>query len=400
MTTMKSCGHEGRHILDLAATPLADQFESIKEREVPAPRYSLGLKYCESCTMVENTTFVDDDVLFGHDYAFFSGSSPALVSYFGFYADWVKQSFGDQLKHGVVEIASNDGTLLKHFKEGTHLGVDPAGPPSHAAMAAGLTVLNEPFTQRLAVTLPQNQLVIANNVIAHVTNLTDFLAGVAWLVGDSGRAILEFQYLPDLLLGNQFDLVYHEHRRFLSLTALHNSLKSHGLAIEDAMLTPTQGGSVRVVLAPSYMKLGRTTRANALLASEFTLWDLATFTDFAARVNDICTRLNLMIDELVSDGYDIALYGAPAKATTLLHTTNLARHLNYAVDLTPFKIGKYMPGTDVQVITPEEEQRRGDKADAYLLAIPNYLGAVIRHERSFLVRGGKFVVPLPKPVII
>jgi hypothetical protein len=395
---MRSCGHEGRYVLDLPATPLADSFTDTPN--APAPRYPLGLKYCENCTMVENTTFVDDDVLFGQDYAFFSGGSPALVNYFGIYADWIKQNFPDQIKHGVVEIASNDGTLLEHFRDGPHLGIDPAGPPSHFAESIGLTVLNEPFTQRLAIALPQNQLVIANNVIAHVTNLDDFLAGVAWLVGDTGRAVFEFQYLPDLLLGNQFDLVYHEHRRFLALTSLHSSVKSHGLAIVDAMLTPTQGGSIRVVLAPTYMKLKRTVRANALTAGEFSLWDLATFTDFAARVASISVRLHLMVEELVTDGYDVALYGAPAKATTLLYQTDLARHLNYAVDLTPYKLGKYMPGTDIPVIGPVDEQQRDDKADAYVLAIPNYLGSVIRRERSFLVRGGKFVVPLPKPVII
>lgn len=395
---MQSCGHEGRYVLDLVSTPLADSFNDTPNAAVP--HYPLGLKYCGQCTMVENVTFVDDDVLFGKDYAFFSGGSPALVKYFGIYADWIKQNFPDQIKHGVVEIASNDGTLLEHFRDGPHLGIDPAGPPSNFAESIGLTVLNEPFTQRLAITLPTNQLVIANNVIAHVNNLTDFLAGVAHLVGDSGRAVLEFQYLPDLLLGNQFDLIYHEHRRFLSLSALHNSLKSHGLSVVDAMLTPTQGGSIRVVLAPSYMKLQRTVRLNTLLAGEFPLWDLATFTDFAARVASISVRLHLLVEELVTDGYDVALYGAPAKATTLLHQTNLERYINYAVDLTPYKLGKYMPGTDIPVIGPVDEQQRDDKADAYVLAIPNYLGSVIRRERSFLVRGGKFVVPLPKPVII
>lgn len=400
MTTMKSCGHPGVTVLDLPATPLADQFSVKPFDPDTVPVYPLGLNHCSTCTMVENVTFVDDDILFGDDYGFFTGSSPALVTYFGLYADWIKETFPEQLAHGITEIASNDGTLLRHFKDRTHLGIDPAGPPSAAAIACGLSVLTEPFTQRLAIALPQNQLVIANNVAAHVTNFADFLAGVAWLVGDTGRAVLEFQYLPDLLLGNQFDLVYHEHRRFLSLTALHHALRSHGLSIIDALLTPTQGGSIRVVLAPTYMKIPRAQRASRLLAVEFDLYETSTFTNFAARVAQITTRLRLMIEEQVTYGYDIALYGAPAKATTLIHAADIAWHINYAVDLTKYKIERYMPGTEIQIIGPEMESYREDKADLYLLGIPNYLGSVVRRERSFMVRGGKFLVPLPKPVII
>jgi hypothetical protein len=400
LNLMRSCGHDGTHVLNLPPTPLADQFMTEPDSHAPAPRHALGLRHCSTCTMVENVTFVDDDVLFGKDYAFFSGSSPALVNYFGLYADWLKQNFTDQLRHGIVEIASNDGTLLSHFKNNTHLGIDPAGPPSRSASDKGLNVENAPFTHRLAVTLPQNQLVVANNVVAHVANLTDFLAGVAFIVGNSGRAVLEFQYLPDLLLGNQFDLVYHEHRRFLSLTALQHSIKPHGLAIVDAMLTPTQGGSVRVVLAPSYAGIQKTTRAARLMDGEFDLYDVNTLRSFAVRVAHITTRLEMMMEELATEGYDIGLYGAPAKATTLVHAAGIAKHINYAVDLTDYKIGKYMPGTDIKIVTPSEENWREDKADVYLLGIPNYLGSVIRRERSFMVRGGKFLLPLPKPVIL
>lgn len=399
MTTMQSCGHEGEFVFDLPATPLADKFIADPNPE-KLPRYPLGLKHCSTCTMVENVTFVDDGELFGDDYAFFSGTSPALAGYFGAYADWIKDTFPDELKRGIIEIASNDGTFLKHFKDVSHIGIDPSGPPSEVAEAAGLNVMREPFSMRIAVNLPTNQVVVANNVAAHVANLTDFLAGVSYVVGDSGRAILEFQYLPDLLLGNQFDLIYHEHRRFLSLTALQHALRSHELSIVDAMLTPAQGGSVRVVLAPSYLKLAKSDRTVVLMANEFDLYDHATFVSFSKRVDHIKTRLNFMLTELATDGYDIALYGAPAKATTLIHGANIARYISYAVDLTPYKIKKYMPGTSIPVITPSEESYRRDKADVYVLGISNYLGSVIRRERSFLVRGGKFVVPMPKPVII
>lgn len=399
MTTMKSCGHPGATVLDLPSTPLADQFLTTAFNP-DVPVYPLGLNHCSTCTMVENVTFVDDEILFGNDYAFFSGSSPALINHFGLYADWIKETFPDQLRHGIIEIASNDGTLLNHFKDVPHIGVDPALPPAQVALQNGLNVTTDKFTMKLAVNLPTNQVVVANNVVAHVANLTDFLAGVSYVVGETGRAIFEFQYLPDLLLGNQFDLIYHEHRRFLSLTALHHALRSHGLSIIDATLVPTQGGSVRVVLAPTYMKIKRSQRASALIAGEYALYETSTFVNFASRVAQITARLQLMIEELAVDGYDIALYGAPAKATTLIHAAGIAELLHYAVDLTPYKIGKYMPGTDIPVVSPDDEVHRADKADVYLLGVPNYLGSVIRRERAFLVRGGKFLVPLPKPVII
>lgn len=372
-----------QHFLRLPDTPLADKFV------FDQPHYPLGLTVDpEKGWLVELEHQVPDSELFGSDYAFHSGTSPALVEHLSEYAEWVKANFSDELSGGIVEIASNDGTFLRHFADNPgHLGIDPAGPPSAKAREAGLNVMERPFTTALAADLHHDRVVVANNVIAHVPDMDDFLRGMALLIGTTGVGILEFQYLPDLLAGNQFDLVYHEHRRYLSLTSLAYALDRHGLGIGQAFRVSTQGGSMRVVVRPTFMI--NYNNCNSLFYGESSfVTNPDTYFGFQGRVEYLCARIYSEVAKLARTG-TVALWGASAKATTLLYACGLDLDIDFASDLDPYKVGKVMPGTEIPIIHPGDHP----EPDVYLVGSRNYLS---RARNT----GAKLFVPLPTPELI
>jgi C-methyltransferase C-terminal domain/Putative zinc binding domain/Methyltransferase domain len=397
-------------ILDLGSTPLADYFPSSTEEALTY--YPLELAVCMSCWMVQLTEVVPDAELFGKDYAFFSGSSPALAKHLRFFAAWAKGRFPEQVARGVTEIACNDGTLLKEFDQtwgpesgfSVH-GIDPSGPPVQAAIADNIPVINQPFTSTLAADIgPTNGLVIANNVLAHVTNLNDFADGLSILVGDDGMFVGEFQYLPDLLIGNAFDLVYHEHRSFLSLTSLEPIFWRNGMVIVDAIPQPTQGGSMRIVARRR--KPGDSVEIADRVYSHTEGWlrNMRAYTGLQGRVDYIRGKLIDLVAERVNVGKVVAGYAASAKSTTLLNYCEIDYHvLPYVVDTTPHKIGKFTPGTDIPIISPDDEWNSDATflPSTYLMLASNYLGSAIKSEAK---RRGhadtEFIVPLPVPVVI
>ena len=311
----------------------------------------------------------------------------------------------------VIEVGSNDGTLLREFAiEGWRaLGIDPAAGPARIAAAAGLETIVDGFGSALAASVVidygEADLVIANNVAAHVADLDDFLAGLASLMRRNGSLIMEVQYVADLLTGNGFDMIYHEHRFFYSLSSLAAALGRHDLAVVDVEHVGTQGGSLRVT-ARSRAAVGGKLRvspqrqhnvSNALYA-ERDLGQRDAYGGLQARADRIGERLRAALREVRSSGATVAGYGAPAKATTLLHWTRTADYLSWVEDTTPAKVGRFMPGhsTRIPIVAPGDRE----KPDAYLLTSHNYLTHILRREREFIDRGGRFVVPLPVPVVI
>lgn len=375
------------HILDLGSTPLADQFPVTVDEAHAQTRFPLGLTVDEDTWTVELTHQVPDEALFGDDYAFLTGASPTLQAYFREYSGWVRGRFPEQLKRGVCEVACNDGTLLQHFRELRHLGIDPAKPAVREAERRGLTVLHQAFDLDTAHAIDEPfGVVIANNVAAHVADLTNLLAGVAHLTRGGGVGVLEFQYAGDLLGGCLWPLVYHEHRRFLSLTSFIAALPAE-LHVVDVTWMDVQGGSLRVVVSDTdNATVGQRRAIGDWLSREDWLRRPDIYTSFQGRVHRQVARLW----DAVSSFGRVALYGAPAKATTLVHYAELAGTLRYAVDLTPGKIGRYLPGTGVPVIGPDQEHGR---PSAYLVAVSNYLPAILRREHEFLADGGHLILP-------
>lgn len=381
--------------LDLGSTPLADAFP--KSADEPEDWYPLQLAVCRSCWLVQITEVVPDRKLFGADYGFYTGSSPSAVAYFADYGRWLLDRFSEHATRGVVEIACNDGTLLRHLAAAGHpvIGVEPASGPAAMAHEAGLEVLGVPFGRAEAAEIGRVGLVVANNVAAHVADLDDFFGGIADLLDAQGVAVVEVQYLPDLLMGAQFDHVYHEHRSYFGVHSLNQICRRHGLSIQQVHRTPAQGGSIRVVCQRGPSWVDSTPAEDRLgLGTHRGLDVLRTFQN---RVDCMRDRLlDLMRDERDA-GRRIAGYAASAKSTTLLNYCAIGAYLlEYVEDTTPHKIGRVTPGTHIPIVGPGECQR----PDTFLLLAWNYLPGVLRRERGFLDGGGRFIVPIPVPAVI
>lgn len=385
--------------LDLGQTPLADAFMATPD-ENPT-KYDLSLLVCPQCYLVHLSEIVPDELLFNHGYTFYSSTSPPIQRYHREYADEMIRWFPEQGQRLTVEIASNDGSLLQHLmaQGWPTLGIDPAGGPSQIAADHGLDIITQPFSRELAeqvrISHGQAGLIIANNVLAHVQDPNDFLKGVAELLHPDGAFVLEVQYLGDLLAGNMFDHVYHEHRFYFSLDSVTNLLNRAGLKVWSVRRTQPQGGSLRVVAIK-----GKDSRNSIYdkMASEQWLRQPETYESFQGRIGHIKTRLMTLLFE--QGAKNVAGYGATAKSTTLLNTCGLdSNYIQYIVDTTPAKVGKYTPGTRIPIISPEQEQERG-YPDLYLLLAWNYLGAILRKSDLSQDRSTKWLVPIPLPIIL
>jgi hypothetical protein len=401
--TRTACGGCGgpdlQQFLDLGTSPLADNFPATPDE--PETRYPLRVAVCTSCWLAQLLDVVPDDELYGKEYGFYSSTSPSIVEYDRQFAAWSLERFPDEVKRGVVEIACNDGSLLQHFAATgvPAIGIEPAVGPAVQAERRGLRVKTYPFSRALARRLRDELrhpagLVIAKNVAAHVSDLPDFLAGIAHLIGNDGVAVIEVQNLADLLLGNQFDHIYHEHRFYFSQASLAAAAWRAGMRVVDVERTPAQGGSLRVTLARALPNWG-----DLLFdpLGEEWLRDLAPYRGVQGRADAICERLTRLLIRERQSGRRVAGYAASAKSATLLNLCGIdAKLLDHIVDTTPAKIGRCTPGTHIPIVGP------GDRPlpDTYLLLAWNYLGDVLRRERAFIEGGGRFIVPIPVPVVI
>ncbi len=376
--------------LDLGLSPVADAYTDRPDDHVD--RYPLEVAVCGKCRLVQLLEVLDDVTLFGTGYSFYSSASPPLSAYHESYAADILARHGQTGR--TVEIGCNDGDLLRWFPTDTSMGIDPAIGPVTAARDRGLTVLAEPFTASLAMELPTARIVIANHVLAHVADVNDFLAGLAIMVTDDGLVMVEVQYLPDLLVNNAFDLVYHEHRNFFSLTSLEAAALRVGLHVADAQLTSRQGGSLRVTLTRQPIP---NSAVDALRASERWLQDWGPYAGFQGRVDRIRVRLVDILAESCQTG-NVVGYGAPAKATTLLNYCGIgANLLEYVVDSTPAKQGRYIPGTGLQILKPDPSH---EPADTYLLLSWNYAAEIMRKNIAFTAAEGRWLLPIPSPVLL
>lgn len=412
-------------VLDLGTAPLADEFPTTPNPD--QARYPLQLMACHACGLGQLSEIVDDELLWGGDYAFYSGSSATIREYSRRYARWLAQRYGLLMRRGyALEIACNDGTLMSLLEADGYqtLGIDPATGPAEAARARGLRVLNQPFDTHTGRTLVdgwgQPSLLIANNVAAHVADLDDFFSAIQLVLAPHGAAIIEVQYLPDLLVGNDFPLLYHEHRYYYSLTAMTRIARKHDLTVIDAWLTEPQGGSLRVDLrhaeAPGHPALSV---GQILFGEKGWLTDGGVaFRGLQGRADRIRASLLQMVHAERQARRVVAGYGASAKASTLLAWTGLDQEpllpedspgawpgssgcLPWVVDTTPSKIGRFMPGTSIPVVGRRDGPDAGAGPDTYLVMIYNYLGHVVRQEAEWLGHGDhRMILPLPKPVLL
>ena len=304
----------------------------------------------------------------------------------------------------VVEIASNDGYMLQNFKENgvAVLGVDPAKQPATAAREKGIETVIDFFGTRVAKSLraegKRADVIIANNVVAHVADQNDLVAGFAELLADNGQVVVEFPYVRDMIDFIEFDTIYHEHLCYFSVGSARTLFARHGLHLNDVRRLPIHGGSLRLFFG----KVSASSAAVASILAEEKELGLDTFDYYATfgdRVRTFRDKARKLVGDLKSQGKRIAAYGAAAKGTIMLNFLDLnARSIEYAVDKNIHKQGKYMPG--VRVLVEDPERLKADKPD-YVIILPwNFRDEIIRQQQDFLKSGGKFVVPIPDLEIV
>ena len=402
-----ACGYDDlRLILDLGLSPIADNYT---KDPISVPHYPLQLAVCAGCHLVQLLEVVPD--LFGSGYSFYSSASAPLSAYHESYAQNIMTT-DDAIcacpehrdKSLIVEIGSNDGDMGRHFVQAGYrvIGVDPASGPAAVAESRGIETIVKPFGRNLAHEIHAQEgpagLIIANHVLAHVESVSDVFAGIDELLAFNGTAYVEVQYLPDMLLNNAFDLIYHEHRNFFSLTSLREAARSHHLQVVDAQLTDRQGGSLRVKLRRAAGMLG-SERAKSLLLSETWLNDTHVYAGLQGRAERLRTRLLQLLENERDMGHVVVGYGAPAKATTLLNFCGVGDDLvTWALDTTKAKQDRFIPGTDIKIYNPGAIAR--EHVDTYLLLAWNYQREIMRNEQQFTIDGGRWIVPVPVPVLL
>ncbi len=405
-TICASCAHEGlQPVLDLGPMPRSDGLVDTRGLDCQDPRYDLLVGFCPKCSLVQLLETPSAEEMFGGEYLYFSSFSDDLLKHSRENAEELIRLRSLGSDSTVIELASNDGYMLKNFLEKgiKVLGIDPASKQAAAARAQGVETIVEFFgmdcADKLVAEGRRADVIIANNVVAHVADQNDFVAGIRRLLADDGMAVVEFPYVRDLIDYVEFDTIYHEHRCYFSVTSAVGLFARHGLYLTDAKRVAIHGGSLRLYFQPQ--DLGRSERALAILEEEKALGidSYAYYREFGDRVGLFREKARRLIGELKADGKRIAAYGAAAKGTIMLNYLGLNdRVVDYVVDRNTHKRGKYMPGVRVRVDAPE---RLIEDRPEYVMILPwNFRDEIIRQQEGFLSGGGRFIVPIPDLEIV
>ncbi len=389
--------------VDLGAQPLANAYLSEGDLGRMEPFYPLHLYVCEECLLVQIEEFVSPRDLFS-DYAYFSSFSESWLQHARAYAELAIERFGLDARSRVVEVASNDGYLLQHFRERgiPVLGVEPAANVAAAAVEKGIPTMTAFFgraaAEELAADGGRADLLIGNNVLAHVPNLNDFVAGLKVLLKPAGVLTMEFPHLMRLIAENQFDTIYHEHFSYFSFTTVERVFAAHGLRIFDVEEIATHGGSLRIYAAHAEdERKPNGARGEQLKAREASagLTRLDGYASFAEQVHATKRRLVAFLISAKDSGKAVAGYGAPAKGNTLLNYCGIRADLvDYTVDRSPHKQGRFLPGSHIPIRHPD--MIRSTRPD-YLLMLPWNLRQEVMDQMAYIRDwGGQFVAPIPE----
>jgi SAM-dependent methyltransferase len=404
--TCRSCRQPGlRSFLSLGKTPLADALVAPDAVDQPEARFPLDVAFCPSCSLVQILEEVPPDQLFVDNYLYFSSFSDALLSHSRRHAEGLIAARHLDANSLVVELASNDGYLLRNFAE--HgipvMGVDPAPGQADAAEATGIPTIREFFGPELAarmrVELGPADVIIANNVMAHVPDLNGFVEGMAILLADDGLVTVENPYVRDLIEQCEFDTIYHEHFCYFSCTAVDALVRRHGLFLNDVEYFPDlHGGTLRWHIGRHD---DRQARAADALESEarggLTLFEH--YAAFGARVEHIQGELRALLEGLRASGASIWAYGAAAKGSTLLNSCGIGTDLiDVVVDRNVHKQGRLMPGVHIPIRDPAA--LLDEQPDHVLLLAWNFSAEILRQQDEYRRRGGRFIVPVPTPEVL
>lgn len=402
-TTCRACaGKNLSKVLSLGKTPPANAFVKKEDLAKQEHFFPLELSFCNDCSFVQLTHVVSPELLF-RDYVYVSSTSPVFVTHFKELAEQVAKRFKMQQGSLVVDVGSNDGILLRPFKEKgmSVLGVDPAEKIAAMATKSGIETLplffNPEVAKEIAKTKGKAKLVTATSVFSHVDDLDGFVQGVKELLDNDGVFIIEVYYLYELLEKNLFDTIYHEHLSYFTVKTITRLLQRLGMEVFDVSETDTHGGSLRVFAQKKGGPHQMQGSVKQFIANEEAkkLHDAQTFISFAAKIDENKKKLRQLLQDLKAKGKKIAGYGAPAKGNTLLNYFQIGPEmLDYIVDDSPWKQGLYTPGTHIPVVGFDELGRR--RPDYILILAWNFAGPIMKKCPEF----SNFIIPVPKPQIL
>ena len=408
MPTCRFCGtHLKQIVVDLGMSPLANSYLRADQLHRMEPFYPLRVYVCNECLLVQAEDFESPESIFG-DYAYFASYSDTWLRHAKNYAAMATNRFSLNNTSRVIELASNDGYLLQYFVERSVpvLGIEPAANVAEHALKNSIPTLVKFFGTATAAELAsqgvQADLLIGNNVLAHVPKLNDFVEGMKIVLKPLGVITMEFPHLMRLMLDNQFDTIYHEHFSYFSLLAVEKVFAAHQLTLFDVEEIPTHGGSLRIYArhaADSSRPV--TQRVMDLRARELQLGlrSLPYYRSFSERVKATKYKLLDFLIRVKRDGKSVAGYGAPAKGNTLLNYCGIrSDFIDYTVDRSPHKQNQFLPGTHIPVYHPD---MISETKPAYLLILPwNLKDEVMEQMRHIRSWGGQFVVPIPEVQVL
>lgn len=400
----RHCASEAMHpFVDLGTAPPSNAYVKADDLAKPELWYPLIIRVCGECKLVQTEDFADRETFFSEDYAYFSSFSSSWLAHAKSYVAAMVERFGLDARSQVVEIAANDGYLLQYVQERgiPCLGVEPTTSTATAARAKGLEIVEDFFGVALAEELVAQghaaDLTAANNVLAHVPDINDFVSGFARLLKPEGVATFEFPHVMNMIAQSQFDTAYHEHYSYLSLLAVDRIFSANGLMVFDVETTPWHGGSLRVFACRAdHCAHPRSSRVDAVLADEIEagLGDVAVYAGFQSQANRVRDDFLAFLVDCNRQGLTVAAYGAAAKGNTLLNFAGIkAGQIAFVVDKNPAKQGMFLPGSRVPIVSEEVLKIR--KPDRVVI-FPWNLTEEIKQQLSYISDwGGTFVTVVP-----
>ena len=393
-------------VLKLNSTPPANAFVKKTELNFTQKTYPLEVFFCKNCNHVQILDVVNPSILF-ENYVYVSGTSPVFRNHFEEYAIDIIKEFNPSYEELIIDIGSNDGTLLSCFKSRGYkvLGIDPAKEIADQANRKGVETLNDFFdfevSEHININYPKASIISANNVFAHCDDLIGIIRGVKNILSQNGVFVFEVSYLVDVFEKTLFDTIYHEHLSYHSVIPLCKFFKSNGMHLFKVDRINTHGGSIRGYARLSNDSSYEHESIKNLISLEKKLGinKKQTLLNYASKINDLKLNLNNILRTLKSQGKKIGAFGAPAKATTLMYQYGLDKFLiDFIIDDSPLKQGLFSPGLHIPVLSSHAIVT--EKPDYLLLLAWNFSDSIIKKNKEYLESGGHFIVPLPKVKII
>ncbi|MBN1803668.1 MAG: class I SAM-dependent methyltransferase [Sedimentisphaerales bacterium] len=401
----RSCNRKGLiGMLNLGMMPLSDGLLTETQLTAPEDKFPLEVAYCPNCSLVQILETVPPEKLFCQDYPYYSSFSNALLEHSHRNVLALIRKCKLDANSLVVELASNDGYLLKNYMENgiPCLGIDPAKGPAKAAEKIGVPTICEFFTKQFAQKLANDgrraDIIHANNVLAHVEDTNGFVQGIRILLKDDGVAVIEVPYVKDLIDNCQFDTIYHEHLCYFSVTALDYLFRQNDLYLNDIERLSIHGGSLRLYVART-KNVQEAVRILLQQEKQLSVDKFQYYEGFGDKVQNIGKKMRTLLQGKKQIGKTIAAYGAAAKGAIMLNFIGIGTDvIDYVVDRNIHKQGKYMPGLHIPIFDPSRLEK---ELPDYVIILPwNFKDEILNQEAGFRNKGGKFVIPIPEPVIV